>query len=43
MVDDPQEGEKLSATEYEIEKSRFELQSYIERVGWLGAVRLRRC
>ena len=36
IMDDPQEGEKLSAKEYEIEKSRFELQSYIERVHGLA-------
>jgi ATP-dependent DNA helicase DinG len=32
VVDDPEDGEKLKGAEYEIEKQRFELQSYIDRV-----------
>jgi ATP-dependent DNA helicase DinG len=37
VEDDPQEGEKLSGVEYEIEKQRFELQSYINRVSGIAA------
>ena len=33
VEDDPQEGDKLRPEEYEIEKNRYELQSYINRVG----------
>ncbi len=32
VVDNPADGESLSSAEYEVEKSRFELQSYINRV-----------
>ncbi len=32
IVDDPAEGEKLTGAEYEIEKQRFELQSYMDRI-----------
>jgi len=37
IVDDPEEGEKLSGAEYEIEKQRFELQSYMDRIRDMGA------
>ncbi len=37
IVDDPEEGEKLSGAEYEIEKQRFELQSYSDRVAGIAA------
>ncbi len=36
VVDDPAEGETLAAAEYEIEKTRFELQSYINRVNGIA-------
>lgn len=35
--DDPEEGEKLSGAEYEIEKQRFELQSFQNRVAGIAA------
>ncbi len=37
VVDDPQEGDKLSGAEYEIEKQRFELTSYMNRVNGMSA------
>ncbi len=37
IVDDPEEGAKLTGAEYEIEKQRFELQSYLDRIGDLSA------
>jgi ATP-dependent DNA helicase DinG len=37
VEDDPEEGETLSGAEYEIEKQRFELQSYADRVGGAAA------
>jgi ATP-dependent DNA helicase DinG len=37
IVDDPEEGEKLKGAEYEIEKQRFELQSYMDRISDMSA------
>src|SRR5208283_3581268 len=32
IIDDPEDGETLKGAEYEIEKQRFELQSYMDRI-----------
>jgi len=37
IIDDPEEGEKLGGAEYEIEKQRFELQSYLDRIRDMSA------
>ncbi|HVT79572.1 MAG TPA: helicase C-terminal domain-containing protein [Phycisphaerae bacterium] len=37
IVDDPEDGDTLTGVEYEIEKQRFELQSYADRVGGIAA------
>ena len=40
MIDDPEEGVKLKGKEYEIEKQRYEVNSYMDRVaGVAGALK----